>query len=245
MHSTPVQSVTDLRVTVLGHPVAAHWTTVMCDKTTGTAAFRQAATALATMIAPMALEGVRTDEVRYASFAQLPGNPEFLFPGKRMRRRVVVIPILYTGELMVPPIIALCPHAGIGPIGLERQGEGDEIWYKVYYRKLPKLGGAEIIIVDPMLATAGSIIHVLRVLTVHPYYVPQENITVAVLFATPTGIRRINTEFPGVRIVTANLCEHDLTDKEKWIVGATGDCGDRLRDTEVGESGVPDNGAHP
>ncbi len=138
---------------------------------------------------------------------------------------IVVIPILRAGLAMLRPALQLLPKAKVGFIGLAR--DETTAVAKEYYRKFPLIEDTStIVIVDPMLATGGSIAHLLTKLQA----TPAKEIRVISVISAPEGINRLVSKFPDVKIFTAAIDDH-LND-QKYIVPGLGDYGDRYFGTE-------------
>jgi uracil phosphoribosyltransferase len=119
----------------------------------------------------------------------------------------------------------LLPKAKVGFVGLERN-ENTAVASQ-YYWKIPAISSkTTVIVTDPMLATGGSLVHLLQKIV--PYK-PLQIIIVSVISA-PEGVGLIGKEFPEVKVFTASLDEK-LNDK-KYIVPGLGDYGDRYFGTE-------------
>ncbi|MDH7476369.1 MAG: uracil phosphoribosyltransferase [Microgenomates group bacterium] len=140
--------------------------------------------------------------------------------GVKISDEIIILPVLRAGIAMLFGALYLLPKSKIGFIGLER----DEKTAKAsqYYWKMPLVTEKSVVIItDPMLATGGSLVHVLR--QVAPKN-PKRIIVVCVVAATE-GIKMVQKEFPRVKIFTA------VVDKKlnvtKYIVPGLGDYGDR------------------
>jgi uracil phosphoribosyltransferase len=144
---------------------------------------------------------------------------------QKLKDEVVVVPVLRSGIAMLFGAMHLLPKSKVGFVGLERNEETAVA--KEYYWKLPTLTKESVVIVtDPMLATGGSILHVLD-------RVSQETtkaIKVVCVVAAPEGIKAIHNKYPSVEIFTAAVDE-GLNDI-KFIVPGLGDYGDRYFGTD-------------
>lgn len=145
--------------------------------------------------------------------------------GKKLKDKVVLIPILRAGLGMVDGLKQLIPTASIGHIGLYRDEE--TALPKEYYTKMPtSLKGSNAIILDPMLATGGSASEAIKIIKT---YQPK-TITFVCLVAAPEGLNKIKNEHPDIDIYVAALDEK-LNDK-CYIVPGLGDAGDRIFGTK-------------
>lgn len=142
----------------------------------------------------------------------------------KFKENIVVVPVLRSGIAMLFGAMDLLPTVKVGFVGLERN-ECTAV-AREYYWKLPKIDRDTIVIVtDPMLATGGSILHLLRRLAKEQ---PKE-MRVACVISAPEGIAAIHQEFPQVKIFTASV-DQKLND-QKYIVPGLGDYGDRYFNT--------------
>ena len=138
---------------------------------------------------------------------------------------IVVVPILRAGLGMTDGLLQLMPTAKVGHIGLYR----DETTHQPveYYCKLPKESvDAEVIVVDPMLATGGSASAALNFLKERGC----KNIRFMCLVAAPEGIRVLQEEHPDIDIFTASVDE--CLNDNCYIVPGLGDAGDRIFGTK-------------
>lgn len=139
---------------------------------------------------------------------------------KSIKGSIVFLPIFRAGLSLLPEALRLLPTAKVGFAGLARD-EKTAIAHQ-YYWKIPKLYSEDsLFILDPMLATGGSILHILQNLS----ETELTRITVVSVVAAPEGIGAIEGKFPLVNIITAAL-DKKLNDV-KYIVPGLGDYGDR------------------
>src|SRR4029453_3304128 len=141
------------RLVVVDHPVLADRLTVMRDRDTGHADFRQA---LFEASAILALEAARDLPVTAVDL-QTPLEPP---QGSRLPSEITIVPVLRAGLGMVDGFLRLLPGARVGHVGVYR--DEDEHRPIDYYERLPpNLPDAHVFLVDPMLATGGSAVHAL------------------------------------------------------------------------------------
>src|SRR5437868_12535793 len=144
-------------VTVINHPLVQHNLTRLRDKRTGPQEFRRVLSEVASL---MLYEATR-------SFAVTPvtvTTPLAPSRGFQLRREVVLVPVLRAGLGMLDSILQLIPHARVGFIGLKR--EETTLRAMFYHKSLPRqLGRFEVILIDPMLATGGSAVAALDLMT--------------------------------------------------------------------------------
>ena len=138
---------------------------------------------------------------------------------------VLVIPILRAAIAMLPASLQVLPSAKVGFVGLARNEE--TAIASEYYWKLPQITeNTTILITDPMLATGGSLHHVLTKLK----DVNSKEIRLVSVISAPEGIEKIHSAFPDVKIITAAVDEG--LDSKKYIIPGLGDYGDRYFGTE-------------
>ncbi len=139
---------------------------------------------------------------------------------QKLACRIIVVPVLRSGIAMLFGALQLLPKAQVGFVGMQRDEQTAQA--KEYYWKFPEIRSEHTVIVtDPMLATGGSLLHLLR--AVNPYR--PKKIKIVCVLAAPEGIEAIHREFPKVEIYTAAI-DKKLNTK-KYIVPGLGDYGDR------------------
>ncbi|MBD3250370.1 MAG: uracil phosphoribosyltransferase [Candidatus Pacebacteria bacterium] len=144
---------------------------------------------------------------------------------RKLQDEVVVVPVLRSGIAMLFGAMQLLPKSKIGFVGLERD-EQTAVAHE-YYWKLPELTEHSVVIVaDPMLATGGSIKHVLD----HISQEPNKQIRVVSVVSAPEGIEYLGRHYPKVEIFTAAI--DDRLNRDKFIVPGLGDYGDRYFGTD-------------
>lgn len=141
---------------------------------------------------------------------------------EKLADEIVVVPVFRAGLAMLFGALQLLPKSKIGFVGYARDEQ--TAIAREYYWKLPVITEHSVVIVtDPMLATGGTILHMLRRL-VESGQKPKEVRVVSVV-ASPEGIQAVHAEFPDVKIYCAAV-DQGLNDK-KYIVPGLGDYGDR------------------
>jgi len=201
-------------VTVITHPLVRHNLTRLRDKRTGPQEFRRV---LSEVAALMLYEATR-------SFAVSPlpvQTPLARAPGFRLRREVVLVPVLRAGLGMLDSILQLIPHARVGFIGLKR--EETTLRATSYHKSLPPdLSRFEVVLIDPMLATGGSAVAAMDLLS----ELDARRVRLVNLVAAPEGIRHLHSRYPGLPIFTAAV-DRKLN-RKGYILPGLGDAGDRL-----------------
>lgn len=139
----------------------------------------------------------------------------------RLAVQPVIVPILRAGLGFLAPAQQLMPRAEIGFIGIARNEDTHEP--EPYVNKLPdSLSGRPVIVVDPMLATGGSLIHTLELLLQRGADQP---LTVVCALCAPEGIAAVEESGISVRLFTAAIDDH--LNENAYIVPGLGDAGDR------------------
>ncbi len=201
-------------VTIISHPVVQQELTVARDKNTSVEHFRRIMGQIARL---MAFEITRDCPTRRKQ-VETPMGPA---DGCELARGLTLVPILRAGLGMVDGIHELLPAARVGHLGIYRDEHTLEP--VVYYNKLPpNVADTDVIVVDPMLATAGSLIAAIDVIK----KTGATKIKVLCLVASPEGIEALGARHDGVPIYTAAVDER--LDERGYIVPGLGDAGDRL-----------------
>lgn len=199
---------------IVDHPLVTDKLAVLRSKTTPPVLFRRLVHELTWLIAveathDLALRPVTVD-TGLASFET-----------GRLAAPPVIVPILRAGLGMAGPLQDLIPDAVQGHIGLYRDEETLKPVH--YYRNLPDMAGRTVLLVDPMLATAGSAIGAVDLL--NEAGVADADIRLLVLLAAPEGAAAFAERHPGVAVTAAALDDH--LDDKGYIVPGLGDAGDR------------------
>ena len=195
------------------HPLLEHLLTILRDRETQAARFRETLEALGHLLA---YEAIRDVPLEVASVR----TPLEEMQAPRLRRRVVIVPILRAGLGLATGMLRLLPEAGVGHIGMARNESTLEP--EGYYEKLPEaLGEATVLLADPMLATGGSAVSAVDLLKKRG---ARQVIFVGVL-ASPAGVRTLAEAHPDVEIVVSAV-DREL-DERGYILPGLGDAGDR------------------
>jgi uracil phosphoribosyltransferase len=199
---------------VIEHPVLADRLTVMRNRDTTYAEFRQA---LYEAAAIMAVEVARDLPLKQVEI----DTPLERTKGLRLRDEVAVVPVLRAGLGMVEGFLRLLPDARVGHVGIHRD-EQEHVPIG-YYERLPRgLPEARVYLLDPMLATGGSAVSALDKLK----EAGARQLELVCLVAAPEGLKAVEDEHPGVRIWTAAV-DREL-DQNAYIRPGLGDAGDRV-----------------
>jgi uracil phosphoribosyltransferase len=201
-------------VTVITHPLVQHNLTRLRDARTGPQEFRRVLSEVASL---MLYEATRSFQVRHGKVRTPLGKAD----GFRLEREVVLVPVLRAGLGMLDAILQLIPHARVGFIGLKR--EETTLRATFYHKSLPRdLSRFEVILIDPMLATGGSAVAALNLLS----EARARRVRLVNLVAAPEGVRCVRARYPDVPIFTAAI-DRRLNHKG-YILPGLGDAGDRL-----------------
>ncbi len=202
------------QVTLIKHPLVQHNLTRLRDKRTAPQEFRRILSEVAALII---YEATRSFTVKAVSVT----TPMARTRGSTLKREVILVPILRAGLGMMDSILQLIPHARVGFIGLKREEKSLRALF--YHKSLPRdLTNFEVILIDPMLATGGSAVSALELLT----ELGAKHVRFVNLVASPEGIRQVHAHFPKIPIFTAAIDQK--LNRNGFIVPGLGDAGDRL-----------------
>jgi uracil phosphoribosyltransferase len=206
-----------MRTHVVDHPLVAHKLTALRDERTDSPTFRQLTDELVTLLAYEATRDVRTETIEVQT-------PVATAKGQRLCRPVpLVVPVLRAGAGMLDGMIRLLPMAQVGFLGMIRDEK--TLAASTYAMRLPEhIESRQCYILDPMLATGGTLVEASRVLLGKG----ASQITCICLLAAPEGLRRMEQDLgeANVSVVTAALDER--LNEKGFIVPGLGDAGDRL-----------------
>jgi uracil phosphoribosyltransferase len=206
-------------VHVADHPLIAHKLTYLRDKRTDSPTFRRLAEELMTLLAYEA-----TREVRVEPFEiETPVAPTTGI--KLSNPKPLIVPILRAGLGMLEGMVRLLPSAEVGFLGMQRNEE--TLVAVTYANRLPDdLTGRQVFVLDPMLATGGSMVDAIKFLIERG----ADDITAVCLLAAPEGIRHLEESLADadvpVKLVTGTIDER--LNEHGYIVPGLGDAGDRL-----------------
>ena len=208
-----------MRTRVVDHPLIAHKLTALRDERTDSPTFRRLVDELVTLLAYEATREVRVESLTVRTpVADAVGT-------KLASPKPLVVPILRAGLGMLEGMMRLLPTAEVGFLGMVRNEQ--TLQASTYAERLPDvLSGRQCYLLDPMLATGGTLAAAVRFLIDRG----ADHITAIVLLAAPEGCERLDRELAGlevpISVVTAAMDER-LNDKG-YIVPGLGDAGDRL-----------------
>lgn len=208
-----------MRVHVADHPLVAHKLTTLRDEATDSPTFRRLADELVTLLAYEATRDVRVVPVE----VRTPVGPA---TGVRLSApKPLVVPILRAGLGMLDGMMRLLPTAEVGFLGMVRDEQ--TLTATTYATRLPEdLSGRQCYVLDPMLATGGTLAAAIRFLVDRG----ADDITAICLLSAPEGVQRLTSELTDlsvpVTVVTAAMDER--LNENGYIVPGLGDAGDRL-----------------
>lgn len=201
-------------VRIVDHPLAKARLSTMRDARTDNATFRAALRDLTLMLV---YEASRDAKVATAPLY----TPVARTVGYRLADPPLLVPVLRAGLGMVEAAHALMPEAQMGFVGMARDEQSHAP--VPYMESLPEtLAGRSVYVLDPMLATGGSMAHTIRLLTARG----ASDVTAICVLAAPEGVAHLADSGLPVRVVTASVDER-LNDSA-YIVPGLGDAGDRL-----------------
>ena len=208
-----------MQTLVVDHPLIAHKLTALRDESTDSPTFRRLTDELVTLLAYEATREVRVQPVEVRTPVGQAQGVRLTGPGP------MVVPVLRAGIGMLDGMIRLLPTADVGFVGLARDEES--LVAATYANRLPaNLAGREVFVLDPMLATGGTLETVIGMLAERE----AASVTAVCLLAAPEGVDRVAAAFPTddplpVRVVTAAMDER--LNERGYIVPGLGDAGDR------------------
>lgn len=205
-------------VKIFDHPVIQHYLTIIRNQETPTQLFAESVTKIMSLMVYEITKELPTVEVAVRT-------PLKETVGKLLSKKIVIAPILRAGLGMVEGIRQVVPEAKVGHIGMYR----DEVTLqpKEYFCKLPKdVSDATVYVVDPMLATGGSVLKAIEILQ----KAQAKDIRLVFLLGAPEGIKAVHDVYPEIPIYLAVLDEK--LNESGYIVPGLGDAGDRIFGTE-------------
>mgnify|MGYP004666491805 FL=1 len=208
------------KVQILDHPLLQHKLTILRDKNTGVKEFREAVGEIAALMCYEATRNLPTEEI--AIETPIAKATSRVLAGKKL----AIVPILRAGLGMVDTMISLIPSAKVGHIGLFRDPE-THLPVKYYCKMPPDISERQVFLVDPMLATGGSVIASIDILK-NEYGC--KSITLMNIIAAPEGIAAVTAAHPDIDIYVTAVDEK--LNEHAYIVPGLGDCGDRIFGTK-------------
>lgn len=207
------------RVKVIDHPLVQHKLSILRDKNTGTKQFRELVNELAIFEGYEAMRDFPLEDVVVETplektvCKQLAG------------KKVAIIPILRAGLGMVDGILSLTPSARVGHVGMYRDPE-THVPHQYYCKFPPDIESRTCLVVDPMLATGGSLTAAIQFLR----EAGVKDIRCLTLVSAPEGVKAVLDFDPDVRLFTCAI-DRELN-ADAYILPGLGDAGDRIYGTK-------------
>ncbi|MDH6119408.1 uracil phosphoribosyltransferase [Kitasatospora sp. GAS204B] len=209
-----------MRIHVVDHPLVAHKLSTLRDERTDSPTFRRLTDELVTLLAYEATRDVRTDEVEITTPVAVTTGTRLSYP------RPLVVPILRAGLGMLDGMTRLLPTAEVGFLGMVRNEETLEA--STYATRMPDdLSGRQVYVLDPMLATGGTLVAAIRLLIERG----ATDVTAVVLLAAPEGVAVLEKELAGLPVTVVTAALDERLNEHGYIVPGLGDAGDRLYGT--------------
>jgi uracil phosphoribosyltransferase len=201
-------------LTLVTHPLVHDCLAELRDARTDPERFRALANRISVLLGAEALRDVPTVD----GIVQTPLGPS---PTRRLAGDVVIAPVLRAGLGMLPGMLELVPNARVGHLGLQRD-ERTAVASQYYAKLPPDIEDSYVLLIDPMLATGGSAVAALDVLS----QAGAKHLRLVCIVAAPEGVAAVERAYPAVPIFTP-VVDRELN-AHKFIVPGLGDFGDRL-----------------
>ncbi|MGJ4076170.1 uracil phosphoribosyltransferase [Corynebacterium macclintockiae] len=204
-----------MEIQVVNHPLVASRLSIMRDKKTNNAQFRAALSGLGAMLIYEASADLMVENFEVET-------PVATATGARLEKPPIIVPVIRAGLGMIDPALSMIPDAQVGFIGMAR----DETTHEPvpYLEALPQdLRDQPVFLVDPMLATGGSLLHAIRLLEDRG----ANDITCVCMVSAQPGVDALLKAKVGVRKLVTATIDPDLNEAA-YIVPGLGDAGDRL-----------------
>lgn len=197
------------------HPIIRHKLTQLRDKNTKTCKFRTLCNEIGLFLGYEALKDMEMVD-------QQIDTPITSMVGEKINEeKITLVVVLRAGLGMLNGLLEIIPNAKVGHIGLYR--DENTLEAVEYFSKLPEdVGNTKVILLDPMIATGGSIVDSLNILKKNGV----KDITVLSIISSPEGLEKIQNHFDDISIYTAAIDEK--LNERGYIVPGLGDAGDRI-----------------
>lgn len=206
-----------MRLHIADHPLITHKLSVLRDKNTPSPVFRELVSELMTLLAYEATRDIRVDKIKVQTPVAETDGVKLAHP------RPIIVPILRAGLGMLDGMMKLLPTAQVGFLGIKRNEETLEP--VTYANRLPEdLTGRQVFLIDPMLATGGTLIDSIN----YVFERGATDVTAICLIGSPEGVAAVEQHVHGkeVKLVLGALDEK--LNEKGYIVPGLGDAGDRL-----------------
>lgn len=209
-----------MQVHIADHPLVSHKLSLLRDRDTTSPVFRALTSELVTLLAYEATRDIRVEERTIVTPVQSTTGLRLAHP------RPVVVPILRAGLGMLEGMVALLPSAEVGFLGMVRDEE--TLQPSVYAERLPEnLANRQCFILDPMLATGGSLLQAIRFIADKG----ASDITAICLLGAPEGLAAVEKGTEGLALTVVLGALDEKLNERGFIVPGLGDAGDRLYGT--------------
>ncbi|QZX49383.1 uracil phosphoribosyltransferase [Mycoplasma sp. E35C] len=203
---------------IFNHPLISDKLTRMRDVNTDYYFFKQLLTEITSLMMYEVARDYELEEITVTT-------PLTTTKAKKLKQNFVIVPILRAGLGMVDGVNSILPTARVGHIGLYR----DETTFKPveYYAKFPEtMSNADVIVLDPMLATGSSVVKAIEMIKKHK----PKSIKYMGLLGAPEGLKVLNQAHPDVDVYLA--CLDEKLNEDNYIYPGLGDAGDRIFGTK-------------
>ncbi len=209
-----------MKIVEVDHPLIRHKLGLMREAERSTKHFRELASEVGALLTYEATRDLETEECEVRGWA----GPTSV---QRIKgKKITVVPILRAGIGMLPGVLDMIPAAKVSVVGLQRDEQTLEP--VAYYEKLTHGMGERIaLIIDPMLATAGTLIATVDMLKAAGC----RRIKGLFLVAAPEGLKRVEAAHPDIEIYTASIDER--LNESGYILPGLGDAGDKIFGTRL------------
>jgi uracil phosphoribosyltransferase len=207
-----------MRLLVVDHPLVDHKVTALRDIRTDSPTFRRLVDELVTLLAYEATREIRTESTEVTT-------PVATTTGVRLSRPLpLVVPVLRAGLGMLDGMARLLPSAEVGFLGMVRNE--DTLLPSMYASRMPDdLTGREVFVLDPMLATGGTLVATVRLMLDRG----ASSVTCITLLSAPEGIAAMRAALgPDTPVSVVTACLDERLNEKGYIVPGLGDAGDRL-----------------
>lgn len=207
-----------MHLTIVNHPLVDHKLTVLRDKKTPSNTFRELVSELVMLEAYEATRNISVEDAPIET-------PVAPMVGKKLTKpRPMVVPILRAGLGMLDGMTHLIPTAEVGFLGMKRDENTLDV--VTYANRLPDdLTGRQVFVVDPMLATGGTLVAAIEYLK----QLGAKDVTAICILAAPEGLERLEKEVdPSIDFKVVVCAKDERLNEKAYIVPGLGDAGDRL-----------------
>lgn len=206
-----------MRVHVADHPLITHKLTVLRNKDTSSAVFRALTSELVTLLAYEATRDIRVNEVEIETPVATTTGLAIASP------KPLVVPILRAGLGMLEGMTTMLPSAEVGFLGMVRNEE--TLQPETYAKRLPDdLSNRQCFLLDPMLATGGSLIAAIDYL----FDLGAVDVTCVCILGAPEGVEAVKKATEGREVTLVLGALDEKLNENGYIVPGLGDAGDRL-----------------